>query len=32
MKKADTLTIIFQHNLWANLRLFEKCGELTTSN
>ena len=30
MNKADTLTIIFQHNLWANLRLFEKCGELTT--
>lgn len=30
MKKADTLTIIFQHNLWANLCLFEKCGELTT--
>lgn len=29
MKKADTLTILFQHNLWANLRLFEKCSELT---
>jgi uncharacterized damage-inducible protein DinB len=29
MIKAEPLAIIFQHHLWANLRLFEKCGELT---
>ncbi len=25
MKFADTLTTLFQHNLWANLRLLEQC-------
>ena len=25
----NTLQTIFKHNLWANLRLFEKCDELT---
>jgi uncharacterized damage-inducible protein DinB len=26
---ADTLTTLFSHNLWANLRLLERCAELT---
>ena len=26
----DTLTTIFSHNLWANLRLLEQCAELTS--
>ena len=30
MKAADTLTTLFSHNLWANLRLFERCAELTS--
>lgn len=25
MKTSDTLTTIFEHNLWANLRLLERC-------
>jgi uncharacterized damage-inducible protein DinB len=25
MKTSDTLTTIFRHNLWANLRLLERC-------
>lgn len=29
MKPIDTLQAIFSHHLWANLRLFEQCGELT---
>jgi len=29
MKPADTLTTLFSHNLWANLRLLERCAELT---
>ena len=29
MKAADTLTTLFSHNLWANLRLLERCAELT---
>ena len=29
MKPADTLTTLFSHNLWANLRLLEKCADLT---
>ena len=29
MKPADTLTTLFSHNLWANLRLLETCTELT---
>jgi uncharacterized damage-inducible protein DinB len=29
MKPTDTLTMIFRHNLWANLRLLEQCAELT---
>jgi len=29
MESTDTLTTIFRHNLWANLRLFKKCLELT---
>ncbi len=29
MKPADTLTTLFHHNLWANLRLLEQCAELT---
>ena len=28
MKPTDTLTTIFRHNLWANLRLLERCTEL----
>ena len=30
MKPADTLTTLFGHNLWANLRLLERCAELTS--
>jgi len=29
MQGHDPLTTIFQHNLWANLRLLESCTELT---
>lgn len=29
MNPTDTTTTIFQHNLWANLRLLESCAELT---
>ena len=29
MEPADTLTTLFRHNLWANLRLLESCSELT---
>jgi uncharacterized damage-inducible protein DinB len=29
MKRTDTLTALFSHNLWANLRLLERCAELT---
>jgi uncharacterized damage-inducible protein DinB len=30
MKPTDTLTILFSHHLWANLRLLERCAELTS--
>lgn len=30
MKPADTLTTLFSHDLWANLRLLEQCTELTS--
>ena len=30
MKPSDTLTTLFKHNLWANLRLVERCAELTS--
>ena len=30
MKSADTLTTLFSHHLWANLRLLERCAELTS--
>jgi uncharacterized damage-inducible protein DinB len=30
MKPADTLTTLFRHHLWANLRLLERCAELTS--
>jgi uncharacterized damage-inducible protein DinB len=29
MKPTNTLTTLFSHNLWANLRLLERCAELT---
>ena len=29
MEPPDTLTTLFRHNLWANLRLLEQCAELT---
>ncbi len=29
MKPADLLTTIFHHNLWANIRLLERCSELS---
>lgn len=29
MKPTDTLTTLFEHHLWANLRLLERCAELT---
>jgi uncharacterized damage-inducible protein DinB len=28
MQSTDTLTTLFSHNLWANLRLLEQCKEL----
>jgi uncharacterized damage-inducible protein DinB len=30
MKHTDTLTTLFSHNLWANLRLLEQCAGLTS--
>jgi uncharacterized damage-inducible protein DinB len=30
MELTDTLTTIFNHHLWANLRLFEQCAQLTS--
>ena len=30
MKPTDTLTVLFRHNLWANLRLLEACAALTS--
>ena len=30
MKPMDTLTTLFSHNLWANLRILEQCAELTS--
>jgi len=30
MKYTDTLTTLFSHNLWANLRLLERCAALTS--
>jgi uncharacterized damage-inducible protein DinB len=29
MNPTDTLTTLFHHHLWANLRLFEQCADLT---
>jgi uncharacterized damage-inducible protein DinB len=29
MKASDTLTTLFSHHLWANLRLFEQCATLS---
>jgi uncharacterized damage-inducible protein DinB len=29
MNPTDTLTTLFSHHLWANLRLLEQCAELT---
>ncbi|GAB4148499.1 MAG: hypothetical protein Fur0021_08480 [Candidatus Promineifilaceae bacterium] len=29
MKPGDTLTTLFSHNLWANLRLLEQCAALS---
>jgi len=29
MKPTDSLTTLFSHNLWANLRLLERCAELS---
>lgn len=29
MKPADAVTTLFRHNQWANLRLLERCAELT---
>jgi uncharacterized damage-inducible protein DinB len=29
MQPSDTLTILFRHNLWANLLLLERCAMLT---
>ena len=29
MKPTDTFTTLFSHHLWANLRLLERCAELT---
>jgi uncharacterized damage-inducible protein DinB len=29
MKPTDTLTTLFSHNLWANLRLLERCAALS---
>jgi uncharacterized damage-inducible protein DinB len=30
MKPDDILTMLYRHNLWANLRLLERCAELTS--
>ncbi len=30
MKPTDTLTTLFSHNLWANLRLLEQCAALSS--
>ena len=30
MKPTDTITVLFSHNLWANLILLERCAELTS--
>lgn len=30
MKPGDTLTTLFSHNLWANLRLLEQCAVLSS--
>jgi uncharacterized damage-inducible protein DinB len=30
MKPTDTLTTLFSHNLWANVRILEQCAELTS--
>ena len=30
MKPTDTLTTLFSHHLWANLRLLERCAALTS--
>ena len=30
MKPTDPLTTIYEHNLWANLRLLEQCAQLTS--
>lgn len=30
MTPVDTLIILFRHHRWANLRILEKCAELTT--
>lgn len=29
MTPSDSLTVLFRHNLWANVRLLKKCAELT---
>jgi uncharacterized damage-inducible protein DinB len=29
MQPSDVLTTLFHHHLWANLRLLERCAELT---
>lgn len=29
MKLTDSLTTVFSHHLWANLRLFEQCADLS---
>ena len=31
MERKDTLTTIFEHNLWANLRLLERCAGLSAA-
>ena len=30
MKPTDTITDLFRHNRWANLRLLERCATLTS--
>jgi len=30
MKPTDTLTTLFSHNLWANVRILEQCANLTS--
>ena len=32
MKPTDSLTTLFRHHLWANLRLLERCAELTSEH